>query len=225
MTEGAGGVADGTVRVCGLGVDVFLLAESDLLGFKPLRSPHWARLSYADDSPGCKENGFNPPRPKGVYNKLGLGKRNGKAHVVGILDDDEGCDADEETGGLLIRSSIFRDLFFIVFGLLFISLSRFIDGNPNPAKLLNNEFVKFKFDILLRFPTFPKPLIPLKAPKLGTPPNGSKRGFLGSKPPNAPSPVRRFGFRPDNPPKPAVAKGPSPDVNGRLDANDDERPA
>ena len=63
------------------------------------------RLSYADDiAPGCNENGFNPPKPKGVYNKLGFGKKNG--NEPGIL---EGTLADED-GIFLVLDSDFLDL-------------------------------------------------------------------------------------------------------------------
>lgn len=61
-----------------------------------------ASWSYADIPPG-NEYGFNPLSPKGVYNKLGLGKKNGKAELLAKLAaacaaadcDDDDC-FDEE---------------------------------------------------------------------------------------------------------------------------------
>lgn len=157
------------------------------------------------------ENGFKPPKPSGVYKRLGFGKKKGNGVVVGIVDD---ADEVEGTEDLLVGgSNLLRDLPVLlmlvepVFLLLtelttgFVSAAVLVavapkaasiparDGKPSPARFANKEFVRLMLLRLLRLPS------PLKAPKLGKPPNGIRRGlFFGSKLPSE-RPDKRELFR------------------------------
>lgn len=74
-------------------------------GFK---RPHCARLSYADETlPGCMLNGFKPPRPSGVYNRPGFGKKYGNGVVVG---NPEELEVDGTDDLLACTSAFDRDL-------------------------------------------------------------------------------------------------------------------
>jgi len=168
--------------------------------------------------PGCIEKGFSPPRPRGVYKRPGLGKKNGRADE-GILEDDD------DTVGfkLLCPRSESVGLRVFVFPVpevpgpeLPSSLPSIPanDGNPRPARLAKSEFVR------LMFPRFPSPLILPSALILGIPPNGSNKGlFFGSNPPSDNPERRLLGLSPaaERPLSPADAS----EGNGRVDASDD----
>lgn len=135
-----------------------------------------ARLSYVLAPPGA--NGFKPPKPKGEYNKLGLGKKNGRE--LGKLDDDETGVFEDVSGFLsfVCCLDVLAPTFVteVVLSVIACELGSIPDnpGKPNPAKFAKSELVKL---------TLLKPLIPLRTLIFGIPPNGIKSGFFGSNPP------------------------------------------
>lgn len=158
------------------------------------------------------ENGFKPPKPNGVYKRLGFGKKKGNGVVVDIVDDADEVEGTEDLlvgGSNLLRDDLLALVILVepVFLLLTELTTGLVsavvlvavapnaasipakDGKPRPARFANKEFVKLILLKLLRLPS------PLNAPRLGKPPNGIKRGlFFGSKLPRE-RPDRRELFK------------------------------
>lgn len=145
-----------------------------------------------------------------MYNKLGLGKKNGNGVDVGMEPPPAADDDDDDDVFVELCASAGLELFpFPVvppLALLASAESAAASMAPNPDRPKPARFAnRFMLE------RFPRP--PMEPRALGKPANGIRSGFLGSNWPKPERPERMLELRP---PRPEVAK----DGKFRLEARD-----